>query len=104
MPLSSLDDAGVTDKHYPMDAALLPKGKVGSLRFRTVYRREMVLPLAEYSALKQVCGPFFLVRYSTMLCMVVLLRVYGVGTLIGQCVALTGCFLRTCFSSHISHM
>ncbi|XP_076443695.1 ras GTPase-activating protein 1-like isoform X2 [Babylonia areolata] len=54
--LSSLENQDSVDEHYPMVAVggALSKGEVGSLRFRTHYRHQVLLPQAEYTSLKEL--------------------------------------------------
>ncbi|KAL8563555.1 hypothetical protein ACOMHN_060871 [Nucella lapillus] len=54
--LASLENQESVDEHYPMVAVggALSKGEVGSLRFRTHYRHQVLLPQAEYTSLKEL--------------------------------------------------
>ena len=56
--LASLENQESVDEHYPMVAVggALSKGEVGSLRFRTHYKHQVLLPQAEYTSLKEVSG------------------------------------------------
>ena len=56
--LASLENQESVDEHYPMVAVggALAKGEVGSLRFRTHYKHQVLLPQAEYTSLKEVSG------------------------------------------------
>ncbi|KAK7116060.1 ras GTPase-activating protein 1-like [Littorina saxatilis] len=54
--LSTLENQESVDEHYPMVAVagVLSKGEVGSLRFRTHYKHQVLLPQAEYTSLKEL--------------------------------------------------
>ena len=77
--LASLENQESVDVHYPMVAVggALPKGEVGSLRFRTHYKHQVLLPQAEYTSLKEVSG---------LLDVIVCLSECGVGVCVCVCI------------------
>ena len=56
IPLSTLENQETVDERHPMvtPGGVLNKGDVGSLRFRTLYKHQVLLPQAEYTTLKEV--------------------------------------------------